>query len=204
MPCSVWVASAASRMPDSKRFRKYPEQDARATRCALNSTPSAQMAKSVSRSSCQRATSEAWCGMPPRSVSLGAAPAAVDCENDEAVELAVAVRRASAPCWRSLAGAPTCSAVQYISNTCDISGQSKYSCKTLNVPVPPSPSPGDCCDSDLTFLLARAGDCAARVEVSRSAQPSPSSDESDAPALSISMAWARRAWRSPGVAVRRL
>jgi hypothetical protein len=51
MPWSVWVASAASRMPDSKRFRKYFEHDASATRWALNSTASALTAKSVSQSS---------------------------------------------------------------------------------------------------------------------------------------------------------
>jgi hypothetical protein len=40
-------------MPDSKRFRKYFEHDASATRWALNSTASALTAKSVSRSSRQ-------------------------------------------------------------------------------------------------------------------------------------------------------
>merc|ERR1712194_733505 len=89
-PSSAWVASAASRMPDSKRLRKYFELEARATRWALNSTPSAQMAKSVSRSSRQRPASEGWCGTPPLSVSLGAAPGV--CEEDEAPELAAAVR----------------------------------------------------------------------------------------------------------------
>ena len=88
---SPWVASAASRMPDSKMFRKYPEHDASATRWALNSTPSAQTAKSVSRSSRQRPASEGWCGTPPLSVSLGAA-AAAGCEEDEAVAVAAAVR----------------------------------------------------------------------------------------------------------------
>ena len=46
----MWVASAASRMPDSNRLRKYFELEARATRWALilNSTPSALRAKSVS------------------------------------------------------------------------------------------------------------------------------------------------------------
>eukprot|EP00964_Phaeocystis_antarctica_P099635 scaffold65448_cov64-Phaeocystis_antarctica.AAC.5 len=81
MPSSAWVASAASRMPDSKRFRKYFELEASATRCALNSTPSAQTAKSVSRSSRQRPVSEGWCGTPPLSVSLVAAVA--DGEDDE-------------------------------------------------------------------------------------------------------------------------
>eukprot|EP00964_Phaeocystis_antarctica_P048666 scaffold28188_cov66-Phaeocystis_antarctica.AAC.4 len=76
-------------MPDSKRFRKYPEPDASTTRCALNSTPSAQTEKSVSRSSCQRATSEEWCRTPSLSVSLGAAPAGG--EEDEA-SVATAVR----------------------------------------------------------------------------------------------------------------
>eukprot|EP00964_Phaeocystis_antarctica_P030578 scaffold17279_cov65-Phaeocystis_antarctica.AAC.3 len=91
MPSSAWVAPAASRMPDSKRFRKYPEHDASASRWALNSTPSAQTAKSVSRSSRQRATSEEWCGTPPLSVSLGAA-AVVGSEVDEALAAAAAVR----------------------------------------------------------------------------------------------------------------
>eukprot|EP00964_Phaeocystis_antarctica_P103351 scaffold68640_cov34-Phaeocystis_antarctica.AAC.2 len=81
MSWSAWVASAASRMPDSKRFRKYPEHDASAIRCALNSTPSAQTAKSVSRSSRQRVTSE--CRSPPRSVSL--VPAAAGREEEEEV-----------------------------------------------------------------------------------------------------------------------
>merc|ERR1712194_939266 len=89
-PSSAWVASAASRMPDSKRLRKYFELEARATRWALNSTPSAQMAKSVSRSSRQRPTSEGWCGTPPLSVSLGAALA--DGEEDEALAAAVRAR----------------------------------------------------------------------------------------------------------------
>eukprot|EP00964_Phaeocystis_antarctica_P089998 scaffold57506_cov62-Phaeocystis_antarctica.AAC.11 len=79
----MWIASAASRMPDSKRFRKYSELEASATRCTLNSTPSAQTAKSVSRSSRQRAVTEAWCGTPPRSVSLVAAVAS--CEKDVAL-----------------------------------------------------------------------------------------------------------------------
>eukprot|EP00964_Phaeocystis_antarctica_P116340 scaffold80276_cov62-Phaeocystis_antarctica.AAC.5 len=78
-------------MPDSKRFRKYPEHDASATRWALNSTPSALTAKSVSRSSRQRATSEAWCGTPPLSVSLGAA-AVVGCEVEDEAAAAAAVR----------------------------------------------------------------------------------------------------------------
>eukprot|EP00964_Phaeocystis_antarctica_P025402 scaffold14274_cov65-Phaeocystis_antarctica.AAC.6 len=90
MPSSACVASAASRMPDSKRFRKYSELEASATRCALNSTPSAQRAKSVSRSSRQRPASEGWCGTPPPSVSLGAAVAGF--EENEA--LAVAAMRA--------------------------------------------------------------------------------------------------------------
>ena len=81
----------ASRMPDSKSFRKYPEHDASATRWALNSTPSALTAKLVSRSSRQRATSEAWCGTPPLSVSLGAAPAGWE-EDDEEEALVAAVR----------------------------------------------------------------------------------------------------------------
>eukprot|EP00964_Phaeocystis_antarctica_P130969 scaffold94850_cov64-Phaeocystis_antarctica.AAC.6 len=91
MPSSVWVASAASRMPDSKRFRKYFELEASATRWVLNSTPSAQTAKSVSRSSRQRPASEGWCGMPPRSMSLGAA-ASKSCEEDEALAATAAVR----------------------------------------------------------------------------------------------------------------
>eukprot|EP00964_Phaeocystis_antarctica_P000081 scaffold40_cov66-Phaeocystis_antarctica.AAC.5 len=89
MPWSAWVASAASRMPDSKRFRKYPEHDASATRCALNSTPSALRAKSVSRSSRQRAMSEVWCGTPPLRVILGAAAVAGCEEEDEALAAAV-------------------------------------------------------------------------------------------------------------------
>eukprot|EP00964_Phaeocystis_antarctica_P100580 scaffold66177_cov68-Phaeocystis_antarctica.AAC.2 len=92
MPWSAWVASAASRMPDSKRFKKYPEHDASATRWALNSTPSAQTAKSVSRSPRQRATREEWCGTPPLSVSLGAAVAAGGGEEDEALAAAVRAR----------------------------------------------------------------------------------------------------------------
>ena len=39
-----------------------------------------QTAKSVSRSSRQRATSDGWCGTPPRSVSLGVA--VVGCEDE--------------------------------------------------------------------------------------------------------------------------
>ena len=59
----------------------------------MNSTPSALTAKSVSRSSRQRATSEAWCGTPPLSVSLGAAPADWEEEEEEEEEaLAEAVR----------------------------------------------------------------------------------------------------------------
>ena len=73
-----------------RRFRKYFELEASATRWALNSTPSAQMAKSVSRSSRQRPASEGWCGTPPLSVSLGAPAAGGD--EDEALELAAAVR----------------------------------------------------------------------------------------------------------------
>ena len=92
MPSRAWVASAASRMPDSKRFRKYFEHDASATRWALNSTPSAQTAKSVSRSSRQRPASNGWCGTPPCSVSLGTAVAAGCEEDEEALELAAAVR----------------------------------------------------------------------------------------------------------------
>ena len=57
-------------MPDSKRFRKYTELEASTTRWALNSTPSAQMAKSVSRSSRQRPAIVGWCGTPPLSVNL--------------------------------------------------------------------------------------------------------------------------------------
>ena len=79
-------------MPDSKRFRKYPEHDASTTQWALNSTPSALKAKSVSRSSRQRATSEAWCGTPPHSVNLGAAPGAWEEEEEEEEALAAAVR----------------------------------------------------------------------------------------------------------------
>eukprot|EP00964_Phaeocystis_antarctica_P048957 scaffold28351_cov52-Phaeocystis_antarctica.AAC.3 len=73
MPSSAWVASAASRMPDSKRFRKYFELEASATRCALNSTPSAETAKSVSLLSRQRPASEGWYGTPPLNVSVGTA-----------------------------------------------------------------------------------------------------------------------------------
>eukprot|EP00964_Phaeocystis_antarctica_P010689 scaffold5888_cov62-Phaeocystis_antarctica.AAC.2 len=91
MPSSAWVESVASRMPDSKRFRKYFELEASATRWALNSTPSAQRAKSVSRSSRQRPASEGWCGTPPHRVSLGAA-AVVGGEEDEALAAAAAVR----------------------------------------------------------------------------------------------------------------
>eukprot|EP00964_Phaeocystis_antarctica_P135801 scaffold100167_cov65-Phaeocystis_antarctica.AAC.7 len=80
MTSSTWVASAASRMFDSKRVRKYPELDASTMRCALNSTPSAQTAKSVSRSSRQRPASDGWCGTPPHSVSLGVA--VVGCEDE--------------------------------------------------------------------------------------------------------------------------
>eukprot|EP00964_Phaeocystis_antarctica_P112029 scaffold76252_cov57-Phaeocystis_antarctica.AAC.5 len=60
-------------MPESKRLRKYPELEASAARCALNSTPSAQRAMSVSFSWRQRAASEEWCASPPRSVIVGAA-----------------------------------------------------------------------------------------------------------------------------------
>eukprot|EP00964_Phaeocystis_antarctica_P054225 scaffold31853_cov71-Phaeocystis_antarctica.AAC.7 len=76
-------------MPDSKRFRKYFELEASATRWALNSTPSALRAKSVSRSSRQRPASEGWCGTPPRSVSL-VAPSG--CEEGEVLAAAAAVR----------------------------------------------------------------------------------------------------------------
>ena len=79
-------------MPDSKNLRKCLELDASATRCALNSTPSAQRAKSVSFSSRQRLPSEGWCGTPPRgAASLGAA-AATGCEEDVDEGLALAVR----------------------------------------------------------------------------------------------------------------
>ena len=74
-----------------KRVRKYFELEARATRWALNSTPSALTAKSVSRSSRQRPASAGWCGTPPCSVSLVVAEAA-DCEEDEALARAAAVR----------------------------------------------------------------------------------------------------------------
>eukprot|EP00964_Phaeocystis_antarctica_P061298 scaffold36620_cov67-Phaeocystis_antarctica.AAC.4 len=93
MPSSAWVASDASRMPDSKRFRKYFELEASATRWAMKSTPSAQRAKSVSRSSRQRPASEGWCGTPPLSVSLVAA-ALAGCEEDEALVAATAAVRA--------------------------------------------------------------------------------------------------------------
>ena len=76
MSWSAWAASTASRIPDSKSFRKYFELEASATRWALNSTPSAQTAKSVSRSSRQRAMSDEWCGTPPLSVTLHGAVAA--------------------------------------------------------------------------------------------------------------------------------
>ena len=76
-------------MPDSNRLRKYFKLEARATRWALNSTPSALTAKSVSRLSRQRPASAGWCGTPPCSVSL-VAPA--DCEEDEALTAAAAVR----------------------------------------------------------------------------------------------------------------
>ena len=79
-------------MPDSNRLRKYSELEARATRWALNSTPSALTAKSVSRSSRQRPASEGWCGTPPCSVSLVVAPA--DCDEDEALAAAAAAVRA--------------------------------------------------------------------------------------------------------------
>eukprot|EP00964_Phaeocystis_antarctica_P034982 scaffold19929_cov67-Phaeocystis_antarctica.AAC.1 len=50
------------------------------------------MAKSVSRSSRQRATSEEWCGTPPLSVSLGAAAVEACEEEDEGLAAAAAVR----------------------------------------------------------------------------------------------------------------
>eukprot|EP00964_Phaeocystis_antarctica_P071892 scaffold43920_cov69-Phaeocystis_antarctica.AAC.2 len=80
----AWVALAASRMPESKRLRKYPELEASAARCALNSTPSAQRAMSVSFSLRQRAASEEWCASPPLSVILGSAAAAAEDEGLEA------------------------------------------------------------------------------------------------------------------------
>ena len=76
----------------------YFELEARATRWALNSTPSALTAKPVSRSSRQRPASAGWCGTPPCSVSLVAA-AAADCE-DEALARAATVRaRFGAIAW---------------------------------------------------------------------------------------------------------
>ena len=54
-------------------------------------TPVHPRNRSVSRSSRQRPASEGWCGTPPYSVSLGAA-ALAGCEEDEALELAAAVR----------------------------------------------------------------------------------------------------------------
>eukprot|EP00964_Phaeocystis_antarctica_P058338 scaffold34602_cov72-Phaeocystis_antarctica.AAC.4 len=77
-PSISWVGLAASRMPESKRLRKYPEEAASAARCALNSTPSAQTAMSVSFSLRQREASEEWCASPPNSVILGAAVVAED------------------------------------------------------------------------------------------------------------------------------
>ena len=52
-PSIAWVGLGASRMPEPKRLRNYPEEEASAARCALNSTPSAQTAMSVSFSSRQ-------------------------------------------------------------------------------------------------------------------------------------------------------
>eukprot|EP00964_Phaeocystis_antarctica_P114939 scaffold78890_cov71-Phaeocystis_antarctica.AAC.1 len=77
MPSSECAWSAASRMPESKRLRKYPELEASTMRCALHSTPSAQTTMSVKRESRQSEASTEWCGSPPLSVSLGAARAAV-------------------------------------------------------------------------------------------------------------------------------
>ena len=54
-------------------------------------TPVHPRNRSVSRSSRQRPASEGWCGTPPYSVSLVAA-ALAGCEEDEALELAAAVR----------------------------------------------------------------------------------------------------------------
>eukprot|EP00964_Phaeocystis_antarctica_P068085 scaffold41232_cov66-Phaeocystis_antarctica.AAC.6 len=103
-------------MPDSKRFRKYFELEARATRWALNSTPSALTAKSVSRSSRQRATSEAWCGTPPRSVSLGAA---VGCEEDEEPAAAVRARFFGGMARRRTRASRNCVAYE----SCSVSGE---------------------------------------------------------------------------------
>ena len=71
MPSSECVWSAASRMPESKRLRKYPELEASTMRCALHSTPSALTTMSVKRASRQSEASSEWCGSPPLSVSLG-------------------------------------------------------------------------------------------------------------------------------------
>eukprot|EP00964_Phaeocystis_antarctica_P109450 scaffold73918_cov72-Phaeocystis_antarctica.AAC.2 len=75
MPSSEYVWSAASRMPESNRLRKYPELEASTMRCALHSTPSAQTVMSVKRESRQSEASVGWCGSPPLSVSLDAAAA---------------------------------------------------------------------------------------------------------------------------------
>jgi len=72
----------------------YFELEARATRWALKSTPSALTAKSVSRSSRQRPASEGWCGTPPCSVSFGAAVSAGDKEDEALAALAAAAVRA--------------------------------------------------------------------------------------------------------------
>ena len=77
MPSSECVWSAASRMPESKRLRKYPELEASTMRCALHSTPSAQTTMSVKRASRQSEASSEWCGSPPLSVSLGVDAAAL-------------------------------------------------------------------------------------------------------------------------------
>ena len=77
MPSSECVWSAASRMVDSKRRRKYPELEASTMRCALHSTPSAQTTMSVKRASRQSEASSEWCGSPPLSVSLGVDAAAL-------------------------------------------------------------------------------------------------------------------------------
>jgi hypothetical protein len=72
MPSSECVWSAASRMPESKRLRKYPELEASTMRCALHSTPSAQTTMSVKRASRQSEASSEWCGSPPLSVKAWA------------------------------------------------------------------------------------------------------------------------------------
>ena len=56
-------------------------------------TPLALTAKSVSRSSRQRATSEAWCGTPPRSVSIGAVAVRIERTSREASSPSVRRRR---------------------------------------------------------------------------------------------------------------